>query len=71
MRNYKISKKRNIEFNGFYVSHKKIAPISQAIITKGGVSTLEINPSTMESKKVNGLYFCGEVIDVNGANRRL
>lgn len=47
-------------------SYKNIAPISQAIITKGGVSTLEINPSTMESKKVNGLYFCGEVIDVNG-----
>lgn len=47
-------------------SYKNIAPISQAIITKGGVSTLEINPSTMESKLVDGLYFCGEIIDVNG-----
>lgn len=47
-------------------SYKNIAPISQAIITKGGVSTLEINPSTMESKIVDGLYFCGEIIDVNG-----
>lgn len=40
-------------------------PISEAIITAGGVSVKEIDPSTMESKKVNGLYFAGEVIDVD------
>ncbi|MDP4180252.1 MAG: NAD(P)/FAD-dependent oxidoreductase [Bacillota bacterium] len=40
-------------------------PISEAIVTAGGVSTLEINPSTMESKIVKGLYFAGEVIDVD------
>ena len=38
----------------------------EAIITQGGVSVKEINPSTMESKKVNGLYFAGELVDVDG-----
>ena len=40
-------------------------PIDEAIITKGGVSTSEINPKTMESKKCKGLYFAGEVIDLD------
>ena len=40
-------------------------PMEQAIITSGGVKTGEINPTTMESKKVSGLYFAGEVIDVD------
>ena len=40
-------------------------PYDEAIITSGGVSTKEINPSTMESKLCNGLFFCGEVIDVD------
>ena len=43
----------------------ELRPIDEAIVTAGGVSTDEINPSTMESKLVNGLYFCGEVIDVD------
>ncbi len=38
---------------------------SEAIITKGGVSVKDINPATMESKKVKGLYFIGEVLDVD------
>ena len=38
---------------------------NEAIITKGGVNVKEINPSTMESKIVSGLYFAGEVIDVD------
>lgn len=41
-------------------------PISEAIVTAGGISTDEINPSTMESKLVKGLYFAGEIIDVDG-----
>ena len=41
-------------------------PISEAIVTAGGICTDEINPSTMESKLVKGLYFAGEVIDVDG-----
>lgn len=40
-------------------------PVEEAIITSGGVSVREINPSTMESKQVPGLYFCGELIDVD------
>ena len=40
-------------------------PINEAIITSGGIATNEINPSTMESKLVSGLYFAGEVIDVD------
>ena len=40
-------------------------PIAEAIVTKGGVDTKEINPKTMESKLCRGLYFAGEVIDVD------
>lgn len=40
-------------------------PIAEAIVTAGGVSTKEINPKTMESKKIKGLYFAGEVIDID------
>jgi predicted Rossmann fold flavoprotein len=40
-------------------------PISEAIITSGGIKVSEINPSTMESKLVKGLYFAGEIIDVD------
>ena len=45
-----------VEISGF-------RPIEEAIITSGGVKTSEINPKTMESRLVNGLYFAGEVID--------
>ena len=38
---------------------------NEAIITKGGVKVNEVNPSTMESKKVRNLYFCGEVLDLD------
>ncbi len=43
----------------------KFRPIEEAIITSGGVSTKEIDPKTMESKLCRGLYFAGEVIDVD------
>lgn len=42
-----------------------VRPIEEAIITSGGISVKEINPKTMESKLVDGLYFAGEVIDVD------
>ena len=42
-----------------------LRPINEAIITRGGVSTREIDPSTMESKKIKGLYFAGEMIDID------
>lgn len=48
-----------IDVNGF-------RPIKEAIITAGGISTKEINPKTMKSKLVDGLYFAGEIIDVDG-----
>lgn len=41
-------------------------PIDEAIVTAGGVSVKELNPKTMESKLVKGLYFVGEVADVDG-----
>ena len=41
-------------------------PLSSAIVTAGGVNVNEINPKTMESKLIQGLYFAGEVIDVDG-----
>ena len=44
----------------------KTRPIEEAIVTSGGVSVKEINPKTMESKIVSGLYIVGEVADVDG-----
>jgi hypothetical protein len=41
-------------------------PVDEAIVTSGGVSVKEIDPKTMESKIVSGLFFAGEVIDVDG-----
>ena len=40
-------------------------PIDEAIITRGGVKVSEVNPKSMESKLLKGLYFCGEVLDVD------
>lgn len=53
-----VLKHLTIEVNGF-------RPIEEAIITAGGVSIKEINPKTMESKLIKGLYFAGEIIDVD------
>lgn len=47
------------------VTVTKTRPIEEAIITRGGISTKEINSSTMESKRIKNLYFCGEMIDVD------
>ncbi|MBE6596937.1 MAG: NAD(P)/FAD-dependent oxidoreductase [Ruminococcaceae bacterium] len=49
----------------FGVRIKGFRPIEEAIITKGGISVKEISPSTMESKLCAGLFFAGEVIDVD------
>ena len=51
-----------ISINGF-------GRMEEAIITAGGVSTKEINPKTMESKIIKGLYFAGEIIDVDALTR--
>ncbi len=52
-------------FKEFPVSISGPRPIKEAIITSGGVLTKEINPRTMESKLVSGLYFAGEVLDLD------
>lgn len=41
-------------------------PIAEAIVTKGGISVKELNPKTMACKRIPGLYFVGEVVDVDG-----
>lgn len=43
-----------------------VRPIKEAIVTAGGVDVKEVHPKTMESKRVSGLYFAGEVLDVDG-----
>ena len=50
---------------GLKVTVNGFRPIEEAIVTSGGVSTKEIDPRTMESKLCKGLYFAGEVIDVD------
>ena len=51
---------KNLEF-----SVKKLRPIDEAVVTAGGVSVKDINPKTMESKLIKGLFFAGEVLDVD------
>lgn len=50
---------------GLIVTVTKTRPISEAIVTAGGVSVKEINPKTMESRLIKKLYFAGEVVDVD------
>ena len=54
----KVIKKLTLTF-------KKFRPIEEAIVTSGGVKVKEIDPKTMQSKLCRGLYFAGEVIDVD------
>lgn len=49
----------------FPMSMDKTADYNEAVITVGGISVSEVNPSTMECKKIPGLFFCGEVLDVD------
>ncbi len=51
---------------GLPLTITKTRPIDEAIVTSGGVSVKEINPKTMESKIISGLYIVGEVADVDG-----
>ena len=53
-----LLKNFEVEVNGF-------RPVEEAIVTAGGISVKEINPKTMESKIIKGLYFAGEIIDVD------
>lgn len=49
----------------FEITLHDFRPIEEAIITAGGISIKEIDPKTMESKLIKGLYFAGEIIDVD------
>ena len=49
----------------FKMTIKKFRPIEEAIVTAGGINIKEINSKTMESKIISGLYFAGEIIDVD------
>ena len=52
-------------FKHFPVEIAGLRPVTDAIITSGGIKISEINPTTMESKLVKGLYFAGEIVDVD------
>ena len=53
-------------FADFRIHLTRPRPLAEATITRGGVNLAEINPRTMESRLVPGLYFCGEVLDLDG-----
>jgi len=52
---------------GIELHPKALGGFNEAIITRGGVNVKQINPSTMQSKCVRNLYFCGELMDVDAA----
>lgn len=64
-----ISKEERMKFlhliKNFQMTISGLRNYNEAIITKGGIDVKEIDPSTMESKKVKGLYFIGEVLDLD------
>ena len=49
----------------FTITLKSVRGFDEAIITRGGVSVMDVNPQTMESKIISGLYFAGEILDVD------
>ncbi|MCS1351644.1 NAD(P)/FAD-dependent oxidoreductase [Mechercharimyces sp. CAU 1602] len=65
-----LSKKKWLSFcqlvKAFPLDISGTLPLERAFITGGGVHLKEINPSTLESKQMEGLYFCGEILDIHG-----
>jgi predicted Rossmann fold flavoprotein len=51
----------------FRLTVKRPRPIDEAVVTRGGIELKEVDPRTMESRKVKGLYFCGELLDIDGS----
>ena len=49
----------------FSINPVRLRPLDEAIITRGGIKCAEVNPSTMESKLIEGLYFAGEILDLD------
>ena len=63
----KAERKRLVDnIKGLNLKYKNLRPMKEAIITSGGISIDEIEPSTMESKLIPGLFFAGEIVDVDG-----
>ncbi len=58
-------KKLIVLLKHFEIKLKKFRPIEEAIITSGGINIKEINPKTMESKIIKGLFFAGEIMDLD------
>ncbi|OTN90296.1 flavoprotein family protein [Enterococcus sp. 7E2_DIV0204] len=54
------------QLKSFKITAEKTLPIEKSFVTGGGISLKEIQPKTMESKLVNGLFFAGELLDING-----
>lgn len=67
---HQLTKKSIAQFatslKAFQVKVTGTLPIEKAFITGGGVSLKEVHPKTLASKKMPGLYFCGEVLDIHG-----
>lgn len=62
----KAQRKSLVEtMKNFPLHYGGLDKLDHAIITSGGVDVKEVDPSTMESKKIPGLYFCGEVLDLD------
>jgi predicted Rossmann fold flavoprotein len=62
-------RKKMVElFKSFPVGLKRARPISEAMVTSGGVSLKEVDPKTLASKKIEGLYFCGEILGLAGTS---
>lgn len=61
----KIRKLANL-LKSFQMKVNGTQPIEKAFVTGGGVSVKEIEPKTMASRKMDGLYFCGEILDIHG-----
>ena len=53
------------QIKGFPLRALSLRPVDEAVVTAGGVDVGQINPKTMECRSVEGLYFCGEVLDVD------
>ena len=62
----KAERRKFVELlKGFEITIDRFRPIEEAIITRGGIDVKQINPKTMQSKICEGLYFAGEIIDVD------
>src|SRR5699024_10438543 len=62
----KLTPQCAMSLKAFPITANGSLPMEKAFITGGGVSLKEVHPKTLPSKKMDGLYFCGEVLDIHG-----